>query len=468
MSGSRPLRRGLVALAVVPPFALGAVHAPAWVPLLVVGGLVGAASYLRERLAVAFGAVPRPVPGGPLVVAALFLALAQLVPLPPALVALLSPGSAEFHDRYTLVEGLWRPLSVNAPATARGFVFLAVLGLLYAAASRELADAASRRWLCRAMALTGALLVVVALVQARSAVPTSIYGLYKPFWDWAVFGPYVNRNHFAGYLIPVVALSLAVVGEALGRVRVAARRRRHRRWLALGDPAGAALLLWGGVALLVVVGLFAAGARSGLLGLLGSLAALAAVARRRRLALALLVLVPLSALWTRPVAVVEAIEGRGVWRSRGPIWTESLRLAADVPLTGAGLNAFGTALTGYRAWQTEMYVGEAHNEYLQALVDMGLPGLALLLAWVASLLRGAWRAARAGGSLEAGGLAAVCGVLAANFVDFNWQIPANATAFAVLAGSVAGASSDGFRSRGPGSPTDAPPPPNPVGAADNR
>jgi O-antigen ligase len=440
MSAAGPplLRHGLVALAVLPPFAIGAVHAPAWVPLLVAGGALGLASWLRERLAVAFGAAPRPVPGAPLVVAALGLVSLQLIPLPPLMVAWLSPGAAAFHDRYTLVEGLWRPLSVAAPATLRGLGFLLVMALLYAAASRELSDPPSRRRLFRAMAITGGLLVVIALVQARSAAPARIYGLYEPFWKWAVFGPYVNRNHFAGYLIPVVALSLALVGEALGRVRSAASRRRHRRWLALGEPAGAALLLWGGVALLVVVGLFAAGARSGLLGLLGSLAALCALSRRRRLALALLLLLPLSALWTRPMAVVEAIEGRGVWRSRGPIWTESLRLAADVPLTGAGLNAYGPALMAYRSWQPDLYVGEAHNEYLQALTDLGLPGLALLLAFLANLLRRTWRAARAGGSLEAGGLAAVCGVLAANAVDFNWQIPANAAAFAILAGSAAG------------------------------
>ena len=64
--------------------------------------------------------------------------------------------------------------------------------------------------------------------------------MWQPRWDWAVFGPYVNRNHFAGYLVMAAALALGFALEALARLRAAWARRRHG-FLLLGEAEGQAL-----------------------------------------------------------------------------------------------------------------------------------------------------------------------------------------------------------------------------------
>ena len=78
---------------------------------------------------------------------------------------------------------------------------------------------------------------------------------------------------------------------------------------------------------------------------------------------------------------------------------------------------------------------EAHNEYLQALADLGVPGGLLALGLAARLLRAAVRIA-ALSPLDVGLLGAITAGLAHAAADFTLQIPANAAVFAALAGLV--------------------------------
>jgi O-antigen ligase len=114
-------------------------------------------------------------------------------------------------------------------------------------------------------------------------------------------------------------------------------------------------------------------------------------------------------------------------------WADMLRMAPHFPLFGAGFNAFGTAYLPYQTLDKGDWWGEAHNEYLQLLLDTGLAGLLLLGALLRQIVPRLARAARSG---PAGQLivAALLGMALHNVVEFNWQIPANAATFAALLG----------------------------------
>jgi O-antigen ligase len=105
------------------------------------------------------------------------------------------------------------------------------------------------------------------------------------------------------------------------------------------------------------------------------------------------------------------------------------------PLLGAGFNAFGTSYTQYQTIARYEWYGEAHNEYLQAVLDLGIVGALLVAALLLRLLRAGVKAAAAT-PLDAGVLGAVLAGCVHNVVDFNWQIPANAATFAALAGVI--------------------------------
>ena len=221
------LRTLILVLLVASPLAFGSVHEPAFIPLLVVAGAVGLLSWARGHWARTLGVVVPFVPGRRLLLGLHLMVLFQLLPLPPSVLRLLSPGSFSFYNDTLLVPlTAWRPISVSPPDTLRGLVFLAGMTLLYGAVFREFGEERLRRRLCRTVVVTGLLLTVLALVQAASPEPHRIYGLWKPTFDWAVFGPYVNRSHFAGYLVMAIPLALGFALEALQALRRGWKRRR--------------------------------------------------------------------------------------------------------------------------------------------------------------------------------------------------------------------------------------------------
>ena len=105
--------------------------------------------------------------------------------------------------------------------------------------------------LALSLVLTGTVATVVGLVQKGSPNPGLIYGIWQPQFDKWVFGPYVNRSHYGGYMAMVIPLAAALTAEAGRRLR---RAWPGRWWLALGVPAANAFLVRLSLTILLVVG----------------------------------------------------------------------------------------------------------------------------------------------------------------------------------------------------------------------
>jgi O-antigen ligase len=437
--GARFVRVLVLALLTAGPLLAGAVHPPVYVPFLVGSAVAGAAAHLRARR----GRVRPPLPGARLLLALHGLVLAQLVPMPPAALRVVSPGSFSFYNDHLLLPlTAWKPISVSPPDTLRGLAFLAGFSLLYLAVFREMADGPWRRRLMLTVAGAGAAITLVAFLQAVSSEPHKIYGLWRPRWDWAVFGPYVNRNHFAGYLVMAAPVAMGFALEALSRLRSAWVLRRRRRLL-LGEREGAAVVRWSAVVMVIVAGLLASQSRGGVsafaaatlvvLLLILSGRVLPLTARDRGwTAIAVLALVAAGLYWIGPGGVLDAFETRGVRASRLDLWRDMLPMVPRFPVFGVGWNAFATAYPWYQTiWRTE-WIGEAHNDYLQVLLDGGIVGLLLVAGLLTVVFRGALaRAPRS--PLDLGLFGALLAFALHEVVDFNGQIPANAATWVSLA-----------------------------------
>lgn len=429
---ARPLRLLVLVLLFASPLAFGAVQKSAFIPLLVASFGAGLLSWAKGHWARAQGAPMPLVPGRPILLALHGLVLWQLVPLPPWLLKVASPGSFSFYNDHLLLPLTdWRPISVSPPDTLRGLAFLAGFSLLYGAVFREFGDGRDRRRLAGTVVLVGLVITVVGLVQARSGQPL-LYGIWRPTWDWAVFGPYANRNHFAGYMVMAIPLGFGFALEALARLRRDWRTRRVG-WLSIGGPEGSALVLRAALAMALVVGLVASESRGGFVAFALSALALPFAGRHRRQAFVLVVLVGgLGIAWIGLDNLQGHFASRGIWVSRIEFWRDMLPMVRDFPAFGTGLNAFASAYAWYqRIWPRDWF-GEAHDEYLQALLDLGVVGALLVGAFLAGLFRDALRAASRG-PFELGLLGALLGLAFHNLVEFNWQIPANAATYVVLA-----------------------------------
>ena len=427
------LRASVLAALFLAPLALGAVHEPVFVPLLAIGALAGAAAFWRTWRARARGEAAPALAGGRVLAALHGLVLLQLVPLPPAILEIVSPGTFAHHDRLSLLPlTAWRPISVNPADTARGLCFLAGFSLLYLAVFHEFREDRWRRRLCGVVVAAGAVLAIVGLLQAASLAPTLIYGFWRPRWDWGVFGPYVSKNHYAGYMVMAVPLALGFTLDSLQALRGEWRSRR-KGWVALGGGAGNAFVRRAAVAALLLVGLLAAQSRGALAALALALPVVPLAQRRKRAGLALVAALVLACgAWMAMGGRLSVLESRGLRSNRLALWADAARMAREFPVFGAGFNAFGTAYVPYQTTDRYEWYGEAHNEYLQAVTDTGLVGAGLVGVLLVTLIRRAARAARMG-PLDAARLASLLALALHNVVDFNWQVPANAATFVALA-----------------------------------
>jgi len=115
----------------------------------------------------------------------------------------------------------------------------------------------------------------------------------------------------------------------------------------------------------------------------------------------------------------------------------TLPMIRDYPLFGAGGGSFYAAFPRYRSERITAYFDFAHNDYAQLAAETGIVGLGILGLLVAASLAAAltaqWR--RRDPLMRGMAFSCIMGVasiLVHSWVDFNLQIPANATLFMVL------------------------------------
>lgn len=116
---------------------------------------------------------------------------------------------------------------------------------------------------------------------------------------------------------------------------------------------------------------------------------------------------------------------------------DCLRMFLKKPVLGWGLGTFPIVYPQFRSFYTTFFVNQAHNDYLQLLVETGIAGLAIAVWFFAVVLRRTaaklkdWNETSTG-ALTAAAMLGCVGILVHSFLDFNLQIPANAAIFYVL------------------------------------
>lgn len=256
-----------------------------------------------------------------------------------------------------------------------------------------------------------------------------LYWVRELTYGGVPFGPYVNRNHFAGLM--ELLIPLALVPLVLGKVR------RER------------LAVVGLFAVMPISALFLSASRGGIVSFCVQFALLVyLLLRRRGLAKRLLAVsaVLLAALmivtWLgvgrilqrfSTMQTLEVTEGKRAAMSRGA-W----HIFLDHPFAGTGLGTLQIVYPPYETLYDAKIVNHAHNDYLEALAETGALGgfccawfLGVLLLKSFSLFR--QRDFSFPGALKLSGMVACAGILVHALVDFNFHIPSNLWLFFLMA-----------------------------------
>ena len=442
------------------PFAAGGLLALAlvWAPLPYASVLPPAEALLRLAAALALAlAAPavavRPGRLAPVAVPAAALAavaawgFVQALPLPAAVVRLLSPRHAELWAKASELTGGvgWPRLTVEA-AASRG-VALSAAALAAALVAAALAGRSRRvRRALWAAVLVAALVQIVYGARGWLAESSEIWGRTVPGVADRLRGSFVNPNHLAYLLEIALAVAFAATWWALARAR---REPSLERRLLLATPP---IVVW----LALLTGLVLTGSRAGLLAAVVAVTvqgALVAWPRRRWRLAPIGLLVALVGLGI--VAGVASLSsfGRLTGTSLGEVASgaraevagRTLGLWGRFPITGSGLGTFADAYaTVEPTGQAAGLWLHAHNDYLEWLATGGpLAALLLAAALLALLRRLSAVLARGRRSEDRAAALAALGALAAVAVheafDFGLTMPAVAFTLAVVVGAGAGA-----------------------------
>ena len=311
----------------------------------------------------------------------------------------------------------WGVASLFGEFASVDALVLGVCGALWALVLARLVSDARALATAQVLGTTG--VALVALLQAMGADPFRAAGWAPAIAGasprLATYGTLGNPNFVAALMAGTAPLTA---------------------WLLVSAPASRARWLAGSALACQVLALAVTGSRGGALGLVtGAAAWFLLTAGRRPAALALAGIVAggllLAISPARPLG--ETLAGRlYIWRVAWPH-------AWERPLVGRGPGAFEVS---YAAWegaarQAHGTGGErprfagpqqhAHNDYLEALVERGLPGAASLAGVVCLVLFTAWQAR--GRSVVAAGAASVAALAAVAVVDFPLERPAEVALF---------------------------------------
>lgn len=310
---------------------------------------------------------------------------------------------------------------VNLQLLIADLILLFLAGQFY----RTLADWRGFIW----FAMTLGFAVSVFAILQHFTFNGKLYWLREMRFGGNPFGPYVNRNHFAGFVELAIPIGLAPL--VLGRVR-------RERWLLVGL-----------FTFVPVVALVLCASRGGLVSLvvemvfLGILVALRRSGTQHILAGAVVLLLAVSFVsWLGAERVLEryaTLQPLEVTSSkRAAMARDTMHIFLDYPWTGTGLGTLETVFPRYETLYDGKAVDHAHNDYVEALAETGAAG-GLACAWFLVTL--AWCGLRrilqprnaAASALQAGAVVACAGFLMHSLVDFNLHIPANALLFLLMA-----------------------------------
>jgi len=267
----------------------------------------------------------------------------------------------------------------------------------------------------------------------------------KLYWIWqleqggSIYGPYVNHNHYAGLMEMLLPFPLVLAAthftDGKRKLAVAAIAALMAGSIFLSGSRGGMLAF---VAQMMVLGVLLIGKREGSWKqplMLGAFLALVIV---------FLVWMGSNELTQRLVSIHsearEEING-GV---RLSIDRDCLRMLGKRPILGWGLGTFPIVYPEFRSFYSTFFVNQAHNDYLQLLVETGLTGFSIAICFLVLVFRQAAGKLRnwtetASGAMTMAALLGCVGILVHSFLDFNLQIPANAALFYVLCAVAASA-----------------------------
>jgi len=387
------------------------------------------------------------IPLGLLVCIAIF----QCIPLPPFLLTIIAPQTYKVYQDIAIHgEGVgWRTISLYPHATileiARFVCYIAIYILTF----QIVKGRNSIEFLAVGILIAGSCVALSGIFQVGSTHKKLLW--FRETSEFAqVFGPYVNRNHFADLMVLLIP-----VGFGMSVYLLPAIRNKYGRMAMISEffthPQTNRLILCFTGVMIMVIGLFLSLSRGAIMAfsvsmmLFGTVLILNTPAQKKSWFLIIsLIIVLLTVSWFGWNPIIERFEDASLHtdtssRYRVHNWKDSLEIINSYPLFGTGLGTYEHVYPRYKTLIGKERWEHAHNDYLEGAIELGIPGLIIGIYILGGFYVMMFRVIRQRRSslsrlLGIGGMAGVTGMLIHSLVDFNFHIGANALFFSFLFG----------------------------------
>ena len=337
----------------------------------------------------------------PLLGVGLLIGALQIVPLPNAVVETisaspelrksLSSNDAESQDSQRATnDSSTSTISIYPTATRRDLSLLVIAFALAYVGMTQFQTAGAQLALCVGLAVNGAALSIWGIVQSLSDNPVLLPGMPVPEHG-VVFSTYVNHSSAAGYINIGLAAAIGLLLWSWRNADLTDTKLQDgiRRWIQfVCTPATLASIALAAVCL---AGVLISMSRGGFVSTVAALAGLLMLLFFTRKKMASPVLV--SAVFLSVIGIIgwlgfsDQISERlatlnlaeSAENTRVAHWKDGLQAAWQFPLTGSGLGTYRYAYLPHDSGTFDVWYRHAHNQYLEALVDAGIPGALLLL-----------------------------------------------------------------------------------------
>jgi O-antigen ligase len=369
----------------------------------------------------------------------------QLVPVPTGVMAAALPQRLALRDQLNLgPPSAWMTLSIDRwDSIHASLVFLAAV--LTFVSCRTMFARRGVREVCRGIVWLGMALACFSIVQ-RGLYDGRIYGFWVPQQSGAYpFGPFINRNHCATWLVMAAPLCFGYLIARLRRSRGQDTPRGHG---VMTMPDSRTLwLATAGMTMVLAIGLSLS--RSGMGGFAIAVLVMMLAGRRdvgggRRVLIAgIAALVAATLILFGEVGrIVDRFSGEMLTGPYGRlnIWRDTIPMLRDFWIAGTGTGTYQTAMLFYQSTGRTYYFNNAHNHFVQLAAEGGLLLAVPVAVALASFVTTAWRRLHRDLSgvfwIRASAAAGLVGLAVQSLWETGLRLPANAELAAVLAALV--------------------------------
>lgn len=367
----------------------------------------------------------------------------------------------------------WNPIASSYPPATRLRLCELLLGVTaFLVFSRSLIRPSQISWFFGVAMVTGAAVAAFGLVQ-HAGWNGKLYWFYELIYGGQPFGPFVNGNNAGGFLLMCFAAANFFIASRLFRgtnrstnnqsqglqrksrgfakefsdfsINLLAQLDNRRLYV-----CGAMILIAAGIATSLSRGALVALAVSTITGWM-------MLFSNKRVAISLsagvLLLGVAIALYTegsssnlRPTTVGESLQSMTdvakATSNRLDHWAVALRLIQDNWATGTGLGTYALSYPPYQQSHLTKIFLHAENQYLEALAEMGVVGLIILLVVIGIFLKVTLQLVQETDAFSravgVSGLMALVSQMVAGALDFGLYQPSNTLLMAGMMGAVVG------------------------------